>query len=75
MSEAVVKAGRRLLTVIEVAAACGISTRKVWRLVADPGSGFPSSVKIGSRGTRWCSCAVDAYLEKLVGTTAKGGRS
>lgn len=54
----------RLLTIADIAARLGVSVRKAWRLAAaDPG--FPKSIRIGSRGTRFDPNEFDEYLALL----------
>jgi predicted DNA-binding transcriptional regulator AlpA len=65
--------GRRMLTVADVAGKVGVSSRKIWRMISDPGIGFPRPVRIGSRGTRWCSDEIEAFLARLA--AERGGRS
>lgn len=54
--------GLRALTVPDVAERMGVSTRKVWTLIS---MGELKTFKVGARGTRILSSALDEYLNKL----------
>ena len=53
----------RLMTVQEVAAACGISVPSVWRW-ARQGT-FPTPVRVAKRSTRWRRNEIEAWLASL----------
>lgn len=57
--------GTTLLTVPQVAARLGISTRKTWRLISQ---GLIPVVRVGARGTRVPDWAVEAYIAGLSGS-------
>ena len=57
--DAVTNATKLLLTVNELGAALGLSTRSVWRLSAT--GDLPPPLKIGG-SARWRKCTVDAWL-------------
>lgn len=56
--------GTALLTVKQVAARLGISTRKTWRLISQK---VLPVVKVGARGTRVADTALNAYIAGLMG--------
>ena len=53
----------RLLTVQEVAAACGVSVPSVWRWSRE--GSFPVPVRVAKRSTRWRREEVEAWLASL----------
>ncbi|HWE96356.1 MAG TPA: helix-turn-helix domain-containing protein [Tepidisphaeraceae bacterium] len=60
--------GTTLLTVPQVAARLGISTRKMWRLISQ---GLIPVVQVGARGTRILEAAVESFIAGLPGRSAE----
>ena len=53
----------KLLTRPEVEAAIRLQRSALYRLLRDPGSGFPQPLRIGPRAVRWKASEVAAWLD------------
>ncbi len=54
---------QKLLTVKQVAAALGLSTRTVWKLASK--GDLPQPLTLGAKARRWPAADVDAYIGRL----------
>lgn len=55
-----------LLSVKQVAEKYGVGVSTVWAWQKMPGKGFPQSVKLSPKCTRWSSDEIEEYLERMM---------
>ena len=58
-----------LLNVIAVSKILGISTRKIWLMLAE--KKLPEPLRLGARTVRWRLCDIEKFLEDLAQKAGK----